>query len=119
MDCPDDYNTAKWEKELVTHLGGDVSRIKSDDCWGDFCEKFPDMREKAIDFFSNAKTGNPAEAAYWMRYYDYISTDEAMDIIRNAQTGGPARAARWMFELGYINECEYKACLQIKNERGS
>ena len=111
MNCPDRY-TPEWGKELVAHLGGDVSKIGHSDCLMDICPKFPDLKEKVIEFFLHARTGDPAGAAYIMRCANYISTDEAMRIIGNAKTGDPEKVALLMFGSGCLSGKEYGRCLQ-------
>ena len=94
-ECPDYFGTT-FGRSLVEYLGGDISKIEDDDCWTQFAAKFPELRDKAMKYFEEAKTGEPSEAAFWMVLYCGAPLEWGMRVAENATTGDPSRAAYWM-----------------------
>jgi len=87
---------ADFGRLLIKHLGGDPFSIEDDWCWKEFAEAYPHLREKAEKYFETTRTGDPAEAAYSMAFYDISTREWAEGVIERAKTGDPAKAAHGM-----------------------
>jgi len=90
--CPDDF-TLDFARNLVRYLGGDESKITNNDCWRSLGLKFPDLVQKAMNYFESDKTGNPSNAAYCLVYYCGAPLRWAMGVVEKAKTGDPSDAA--------------------------
>ena len=63
--CPDVFDV-EFARQLIKYLGGDIKKIIKNDCWNSLFEKFPELREKAENYFEEVEEGNPAYAAFRM-----------------------------------------------------
>ena len=73
-----EYLDTNFGKELIQYLGGNPDLIEENDCWEEFAEKFPELKEKAENYFEEE---NSSEAAYWMYYFCNSSKEWAEKII--------------------------------------
>ena len=93
--CPDHFNT-DFGRSLVDYLGGDSSKIKDRDCWPRFAVVFPELREAAMKYFAEVKTGEPSAAIYYMVKYCEAPLDWGMRVIANMKVGNPSLAVYYM-----------------------
>ena len=98
-DCPDIF-TIVFARQLIAYLGGDAHKIRNNWCWHTFAINYPNLKEKAEQYFAEATTGDPAMAAYWMVKHFGSERSWAERVIERATTGDPAWAARLMVEYG-------------------
>src|SRR3989344_5693986 len=94
-ECPEIF-TLRFARELLSALGADINIIRDNWCWANFREPFSSYQEKVEAYFANAKTGDPAFAAFRMVYSCGSSREWAEKVIEESQIGNPASAANCM-----------------------
>jgi hypothetical protein len=113
-ECPDTFTT-EWGIQFLKALGADTSKVKNSWCWKEFNEHFKEYQKLFEKYLRNAKTGNPAWAAYLMHKDCGSSKKWAEKVIKNAKTGNPAWAAYYMYK--YFESSKKWAEKVIKNAK--
>jgi len=103
-ECPGIF-TLRFARELLSALGADINIIRDNWCWANFREPFSSYQEKVEAYFANAKTGDPAFAAFCMVYSCGSFREWAEKIIETSQIGNPAYSAyRMVYSCGSSRE---------------
>ena len=110
-ECPDTFTT-EWGIQFLKALGADTSKIKNSWCWKQFNFYFKEYQKLFEKYLRNAKTGNPAWAAYLMHKYYGSERSWAEKVIENAKTGNPAGAACLMHKDGRSSKEWYEKVKQ-------